>query len=141
LFSNSFIIAPATAWAVAHAIKLLMALRRGEFSWRYLVSSGGFPSGHTSLVVALSVTAIVELGWDDPLTGAALVLAAIVIYDAQGVRRAAEVLGSQVSQLSRDTKIKLDLPMTTARGHTIAEIIGGAVNGALVAVIVTSLIS
>jgi len=141
LFYNPFIIAPVASWAVAHTIKLLIALRQGEFSWRYLVSSGGFPSGHTSLVVAIVATSILELGWEDPLTGVALVLAAIVIYDAQGVRRAAEVLAAQVSQLSRDTKVKLDLPMTTARGHTIAEIIGGAVNGLIIAIVVSVILN
>jgi len=141
LFENLFIIAPLAAWLIAHSIKLLIDYRRGELSWPHVFKSGGFPSGHTSIVTALATTSVLELGWGDPLTGAVIVLMVIVIYDAQGVRRAAEVLAAQVSQLSRDTKIKLDLPTTTARGHTIAEIIGGVVNGGLVALAITQLIS
>ena len=140
MFENLFIVAPLVAWATAHSVKLAIDYSRGELDWLHLFKSGGFPSGHTSIVTALATTSVLELGWDDPLTGVAIALMVIVIYDAQGVRRAAEVLAAQVSQLSRDTKIKLDLPISTARGHTIAEIAGGVVNGALVALALTQLL-
>lgn len=141
MLSNPFIIAPGIAWIIAHSIKLAVSASRGELTWPHIFKSGGFPSGHTSIVTALFAVSAIELGPESPLTGATLVLMVIVIYDAQGVRRAAEVLAAQVSQLSRDTKIKLDLPMSTARGHTIVEIVGGVINGFLIAAAVTQLLN
>ncbi|XP_026425165.1 uncharacterized protein LOC113321467 [Papaver somniferum] len=58
-----------------------------EFNFKNLFRSGGFPSTHSSCVVAAATTLGLERGFSDSVFGVAVVFAAIVMYDAQGVRR------------------------------------------------------
>ncbi|KAI3926727.1 hypothetical protein MKW92_016528 [Papaver armeniacum] len=58
-----------------------------EFNFKDLFRSGGFPSTHSSCVVAAATTLGLERGFSDSVFGVAVVFAAIVMYDAQGVRR------------------------------------------------------
>ncbi|KAI3978421.1 hypothetical protein MKX01_013219 [Papaver californicum] len=58
-----------------------------EFNFKVLFRSGGFPSTHSSCVVAAATMLGLERGFSDSIFGVAMVFAAIVMYDAQGVRR------------------------------------------------------
>ena len=56
-----------------------------------LVSPGGMPSSHSSLVTGLATAVAREEGLGSPLFAAAAVFASIVMYDAAGVRQAVSV--------------------------------------------------
>ncbi|WOH07164.1 hypothetical protein DCAR_0626593 [Daucus carota subsp. sativus] len=58
-----------------------------EFDFSWITRSGGFPSAHSSAVVATATSLGLERGFSDSIFGLAVVYAGIVMYDAQGVRR------------------------------------------------------
>ncbi|KAK9937302.1 hypothetical protein M0R45_014102 [Rubus argutus] len=58
-----------------------------EFDFKATIQSGGFPSSHSSAVVATATTLGLERGLADAIFGLTVVYAGIVMYDAQGVRR------------------------------------------------------
>ncbi|XP_057795109.1 uncharacterized protein LOC131011341 [Salvia miltiorrhiza] len=58
-----------------------------KFDLKTVFSSGGFPSTHSSSVVATATCLGIERGFADALFGLAVVYAGLIMYDAQGVRR------------------------------------------------------
>ncbi|OMO63654.1 Acid phosphatase/vanadium-dependent haloperoxidase-related protein [Corchorus olitorius] len=58
-----------------------------DFDYKTALQAGGFPSTHSSSVVATATCIGLERGFSDSLFGLTLVYAGLVMYDAQGVRR------------------------------------------------------
>ncbi|CAM8944648.1 unnamed protein product [Rhodiola kirilowii] len=58
-----------------------------DFSLSSAIQAGGFPSTHSSAVIATATSIALERGFADPIFGMAVVYASLVMYDAQGVRR------------------------------------------------------
>ncbi|MEG1972653.1 MAG: divergent PAP2 family protein [Oscillospiraceae bacterium] len=87
------------AWFIAQFLKTILDfIMNREFNPERLTGSGGMPSSHSALVISLAIgTGRIE-GFDSTLFAISLVLAAVVIYDAMGVRRAA---GEQAKVLNK----------------------------------------
>lgn len=63
---------------------------------------GGMPSSHSSFVVSLAIGMARMEGYDSPLFALSLVFAAVVMYDAMGVRRAAGEPGQNAQPSDRE---------------------------------------
>ncbi|KAJ8616632.1 hypothetical protein MRB53_036004 [Persea americana] len=63
------------------------ALYGNGVNFRAVFQSGGMPSTHSAGVVAAATSLGLERGLSDSVFGMSVVFAAIVMYDAQGVRR------------------------------------------------------
>lgn len=97
--SNYIINVGVVAWFSASLLKLLFTLLfTRRLVWERLVGAGGMPSTHSALVSSIAVGMEIKLGFSSPEFGLALTLAAVVMYDAMGVRRAA---GEQAKVLNR----------------------------------------
>ena len=88
-------------WFTAQAIKFVWQLvRHGKFCPERLVGSGGFPSSHTSFVIATTTAIYLKSGASD-LFILSLVFSIVVMYDASGVRleagRQAQILNHIVN--------------------------------------------
>ncbi|NLI93553.1 MAG: divergent PAP2 family protein [Peptococcaceae bacterium] len=127
------------AWVLAQAAKIILNfLLEKKWDFRLLVSSGGFPSSHTAIVSALSISIGKTQGWDSALFAISVVLAVIVMYDAAGVRRAAgnharviNYLVEWTRQLQAD-RLAGNLQQERLKeliGHTPFEVFGGAFLG------------
>ena len=135
IFTNKFLVIPVCAWALAQILKMLVALFQGKgFDLRYLVSSGGMPSSHSSIVTALATTIGILRGFGSVEFGISFILASIVLYDSAGVRQA---VGEQSAVLNRIVhEIRLRQPFTKLEadlreliGHTPFQVIIGALLG------------
>lgn len=80
-------VAPLVAMIAAQGLKplYLMASLR-TWNWRQMRNSGGMPSSHTALVTALVVELWLRYGGSDPVLAIGFFVAAVVMYDAAGVR-------------------------------------------------------
>lgn len=92
-FMSAFI-----AWTLAQGLKVVTTLyKEGRLDIRKLVASGGMPSSHSSLCVALTTSVAIVHGVSGTLFPVALGFSLIVMYDAAGVRlhagKQAEVSG------------------------------------------------
>ena len=89
LLDNRILGASILAWVLAQLSKgLIVLLHQGRFHLRVLTSAGGMPSSHSALVAALATAIGLREGVRSPLFAVAIVFAAVVLYDAAGVRRA-----------------------------------------------------
>jgi len=88
LSSSQYIwIGPLVAMLLAQVLKpLLIVLRLRRLDWARMRQSGGMPSSHTALVVALVTELWLREGGSNPVLALAVFMAIIVTYDAAGVR-------------------------------------------------------
>ena len=100
IFSNYYIDVAFLAWLIAQVLKTLINfLLTKEFVWERMVGAGGMPSSHSALVCSLTVALSRKLGFTSPE------FAAVVMYDAMGVRRAA---GEQAKVLNKIVEMTSD---------------------------------
>lgn len=137
---NHVVICSLVAWFIAQALKIPLYYRvEHRWQWNRFVGSGGMPSSHTSMVVALSITVGALNGFDSALFGICLVLAMIVMYDATGVRREAGTQATVINQILKDVLINgkriSDEELKELVGHTPFEVLGGFFVGAITAII------
>ena len=136
LFTNQVLAAAFITWALAQIIKLpLEYLLHRNWDWGLLLSTGGMPSSHSALVMALSVAVGLQEGFTSPLFAISWVLAMIVIYDAIGIRRHAgdhaRVLNLMIDELFTGHPLA-EKELKEVLGHTPREVIGGVLLGIVV---------
>lgn len=130
----------ALAWFIAQLMKLVIELlRHGNLRWERMVGSGGFPSSHTSLVIALTTAIGLHQGTDSDLFVTSLIFSLVVMYDASGVRREAGRQAQILNQLMehfRQRNITVHEGSRSLKellGHTPFEVFGGVILGIAVA--------
>lgn len=136
--SYAYILAAVMGYLVAHTIKYALQ-PRGERTWKRWVSTGNFPSSHTAVVVALMTAVFVHEGVST-LFAVAGVFSAIVIQDAVSSRRSIGEQGVALSKLIKKVSPEEATPFV-AVGHTLKEIIAGAVLGLCIGVTVALFIT
>ena len=134
LTTNPIIDCGLLAWFLAQLIKValeLVLLRKWDPA--RFVSSGGMPSSHSALVVACT-TAIGKLyGIQGPIFALAVILSAIVMYDACNVRRSAGDTAKLVNQIlvhvEKLTAEDFAEDLKEVMGHTPLQVLMGALLG------------
>ena len=122
------------AWFIAQLIKFLLELLMNRhLDMKRFVTSGGMPSSHSSFVVA-GTTALGRLyGIGDPLFALAVMLSAVVMYDACNVRRSAGDTAKLVNQLlahvEKLTAEDFADDLKIIMGHTPLQVAVGAILG------------
>ncbi len=114
LLNNQYIIVCALSWFAAQVIKTLLNLFiNKEFNLERMVGAGGMPSAHSAFVVSLLVITGRINGWDSFNVAICFALAAVVMYDATGVRQAAgqhaKVLNQIVSAMYENFNVVLEI--------------------------------
>lgn len=141
LFGNHILNIIVISWAAAQIIKTILAfISNKEFSAERLVGSGGMPSSHTSLVCSLTVAVLRTQGFNSPLFAICFAFAAVVMYDATGVRRAAgeqakvlNMLVKSIMSKEHDVHKRTYEALKEYLGHTPMEVLGGAILGIFIA--------
>lgn len=88
LAHNKVLVAATVSATIGQLSKPFTAAIRGDgFNLKSVVQSGGMPSTHSASVVAAATSLGLERGLSDSIFGMSAVVAALVMYDAQGVRR------------------------------------------------------
>ncbi len=142
-FMNPYFWCAFLGWCTAQVIKMVRgAIKMKTVDFTYLLSTGGMPSAHSALAMSLFVSLGLGVGWAEPVTVAASVFAAITMFDAATVRRAAglqaRVLNKMVAQFKKEHKLSFK-PLKELLGHTRTEVFGGMITGTVVAVVVMKL--
>ena len=119
--------------------------------WRFglIVSTGSMPSSHAAFVSSLATSVALYAGVDSIYFAIAFVLAAVVIYDAMGIRRHAGKHAAMLNKLIADLKELKESPGLMKRfsdpsyqkqfkellGHEPAETFWGTIFGITVAIV------
>ncbi|XP_031501459.1 uncharacterized protein LOC116265062 [Nymphaea colorata] len=122
------------AFAVAQFLKVFTTwFKEKRWDSKRLLGSGGMPSSHSATVTALAVAIAFRDGAGGSLFALAVVLAAVVMYDASGVRlhagRQAELLNQIVCELPPEHPLSSVRPLREPLGHTPLQVAAGAVLG------------
>jgi uncharacterized protein len=138
-FGNKAIIIPIISWAVAQIIKVIVAsLRAKRMDLSFLINSGGMPSSHAAMVCSLATVVAVTDGIQSTTFAISGLLAAVVMYDAAGVRwavsRQAKILNHIIDELYKE-KPNIEQHLRELVGHTRLEVLFGAILGILLALI------
>ena len=128
-----------TAWVLAQGAKLF-----GEFIETRKLDPGcifrlgGMPSSHSASVSAMATSVGLCVGFDSPIFAVALTFAAIVMIDAQSVRRAAgeqaRLLNQIVEELFKEHRLSQE-KLAEWLGHTRLEVFLGMTMGILTALL------
>lgn len=137
LFSNVVFIASFWAWFIAQFLKVVITLlTEKKLNLYRMVGSGGMPSSHSSMVMALSTSVGIVEGYSSVAYAVSLCFGLIVMYDASGVRRAvgkqAIILNTMLDDLYQHKPIQQDR-LKELVGHTPYEVLVGALLGVVVA--------
>jgi uncharacterized protein len=132
---NRFVVVPLLVWIITQFIKFVVAAFKGKVDFKYLYAAGGMPSVHAAVVTSLAFTAALVEGVRSPIFGVTIILAAIVMYDAFGVRRAAGeqavAINLLIDQMKRDDRLPPPAHLREVLGHKPLEVFVGAVLGLL----------
>jgi len=137
LIHNKVLIAGLIAWLMAQIIKIpLDYLQTRHWNWALLLTTGGMPSSHSSLMTATVFAIGLYYGFDNPVFALGVAITMIVTYDAAGVRRQAGIHAQRINvlfgELLRGHPIS-DKDLREVLGHTPLEVMGGILLGLIVA--------
>jgi acid phosphatase family membrane protein YuiD len=133
LFNNQVLLAAFFAWALAQISKTMYELlRQRKLVISRLVSSGGMPSSHSALVTGLATATGRQLGVASTAFAITVVLAAIVMYDAAGVRRAVSIQARIINQMIEEAhqgSLHGEKRLRELIGHTPIQVFVGGLLG------------
>jgi acid phosphatase family membrane protein YuiD len=142
LFENRVLLAAFLAWALAQLSKTIYELlRQRKLIISRLVSSGGMPSSHSALVTGLATATGRQLGFASTAFAIAVVLAAIVMYDAAGVRRAVSIQARILNQMIEEASqgwMHGEKRLRELIGHTPIQVFVGGLLGVGVGLLLTA---
>jgi len=137
LFQNKALIAGLIAWLIAQVIKLpLNYLFTRRWNWALLLTTGGMPSSHSSLMTGTVFAIGLYHGFDNPIFALGVAITMIVTYDAAGVRRQAGIHAQRINVLFDELlqgHIFSDKDLREVLGHTPLEVMGGILLGLVIA--------
>ena len=133
LAANRTLWVPVLIWFAVQLWKVISPLIfRRKLDLRLLWATGGMPSSHSAVVVALAITVGIEKGFDSPLFAVSAVFAMIVMYDAAGVRQAAGKQAEKINLIVEELLNGHPLNEEHLRellGHTPLQVAVGALVG------------
>ena len=138
ILQNRVLWCAVAAWFVAQTLKIpTYWLVEKKLDFSRFFGSGGMPSSHSAFVVSLAIMVGATEGFHTAAFAIAVVLAAIVMYDASGVRHETGVQGQVLNEIIRkvfvDGEPITDVELKELVGHTKVEVAGGFVVGVLTA--------
>lgn len=148
LLRNSVFISAASSLFTAQFVKALIVLltRRKagihEIFSTLLWKTGGMPSSHSALVTAITTSIGFSSGVGSDVFALSFFFALVVIRDAMGVRRAAELQAKALNALGGRLSKRFHIffkPVKEINGHTFPQVIAGSLMGFFIALAVYTL--
>lgn len=139
--ANKPLVCAALGWLTAQLLKFLIAwLIDKKLDWRRCFGMGGMPSSHTAFVLSLALSTGFTEGFQSTYFALAFALMVIVVYDAMGVRYETGKQGKVINQILRELfmegKPLTDQKLKELVGHSPIEVLGGAIVGLVITLIV-----
>lgn len=137
IFHNKIFVTTLSSWLIAQTIKVIIGvIRHRKFDFRWFVGTGGMPSSHTAGASCLATAIGLNYGFDSVYFALAASFTIVVMFDAQGVRRAsgkqARILNKVMNDIYWQGKIQ-EGRLRELIGHTPIEVIVGFLLGVAIA--------
>lgn len=128
-----------SAWIIAQTCKVAVGvIREKKFDFRWFVGTGGMPSSHAAGASCLATAIGLEYGFTSAYFALAASFAIVVMFDAQGVRRAAGRQARILNKITDDIYWQGRIDDGRLReliGHAPLEVIAGFLLGVSIACI------
>lgn len=139
IIENKIFMTTLSAWIIAQTFKVSMGvIRQKRFDFRWFVGTGGMPSSHTAGASCLATAIGLEYGFNSAYFALAAAFTIVVMFDAQGVRRAsgkqARILNKVMDDIYWQGRIQ-EGRLRELIGHTPFEVIVGFLLGVTIAVL------
>lgn len=120
------------AWAITQTTKYFLELKNDRnVKFRRVISeSGGMPSSHSAVVIAITTFIGLKEGVHSSIFGLAFIFAMIVIYDSMKVRFSNGKQGETINKIIDDKNLSVP-KVRVVRGHTPLEVAVGSTIGFL----------
>ena len=139
LAENKIFLTTLCAWLIAQSIKVFIGvIIQKRLDFRLFVGTGGMPSSHVAGASCLATAVGFAYGFDSVYFALAASFTIVVMFDAQGVRRATGKQARILNKITDDIYWQGKIPEGRLReliGHTPLEVIAGLLLGVLVAII------
>ncbi len=137
LLKNYLMFAPLISYISTQVLKtILYSIMNKKFEYKRLFGSGGMPSSHSATVVALATAALKKFGALSSVSAITIILAAIVVYDARGVRQEtgkhAQLLNELIKRLSGTDGGDVHIQLNEMVGHTFLQVLVGSILGLVI---------
>jgi acid phosphatase family membrane protein YuiD len=146
MFLSCPILAALLGMLIAQFVKIpIHFISTRELKWNLMFSTGGMPSSHTSTIISLTTVIGLMSGFKSNEFAICVVVSAIVMHDATGVRRHAgyhaEILNALLIDFNslietlKNPKIKKPESREKLKellGHQPIEVFGGAITGIII---------
>lgn len=146
MFLSYPILAALLGMLIAQFIKIpIHFLTTRELNWKLMFSTGGMPSSHAATVIALTTAIGLTSGVSSNEFAICVVVSAIVLFDATGVRRQAGFHAEILNELLEDFNRLIDTlkdPNLTSKesqkklkellGHKPVEVFFGIITGIII---------
>ncbi len=136
LVDNRALVAAVVGWFAAQSLKVVGEVARTRrLDLARLTGAGGMPSSHSATVTALATAIGRAPGLSSPLFAVSAIFAAVVMYDATGVRRAVSIQARLLNRMLDDFFARRGFDQQYLReliGHTQREVLAGALLGVIV---------
>ena len=127
LLSKYLFLIPVVVALLCEMTKLTIEARKsGDVPFEHFLTAGGFPSTHSAFVMSLVIVVGKMMGLDSVEFAITIVFAAIVWYDAMSSRREIGLQAEVLNRLQRRKRFQ------TRLGHSLKEVLGGILFGAVV---------
>ncbi len=143
LFSNYALNVALLSWLSAQVLKTLFYFfKTKQFRAERLCGAGGMPSAHSASVCGLTIAIARSVGFASPAFAISFLFAAVVMYDAMGVRRAAGEHARAINMIVRKSNGGISYTpkkrgeLKEFLGHTPLEVMAGALLGILIAMLI-----
>lgn len=139
ILNNKVFITTLIAWVIAQAIKVIIGVvKQKRFDFRWLIGTGGMPSSHVAGASCLAASVGFQEGFNTVYFAIAASFAIVVMFDAQGVRRATGKQARILNKIMEDIYWQGKIDETRLRelvGHTPVEVIIGFLLGIVIAIL------
>jgi len=137
IIRNKVLLTTLSAWIIAQFLKVCIGVfRQKKFDFRWLIGTGGMPSSHASGAACLAAAVGLKFGFDSVDFALAASFALVVMFDAQGVRRATGKQARILNKITEDIYWQGKFNENRLReliGHTPIEVFAGALLGVTIA--------
>ncbi|MFH0826726.1 MAG: divergent PAP2 family protein [Candidatus Omnitrophota bacterium] len=139
IFKNKILMTTLSAWLIAQTIKVVLGvIRQRKFDFRWFIGTGGMPSSHVTGASCLATSVGLEYGFSSVAFALAVSFALVVMFDAQGVRRATGRQARILNKITEDIYWQGRIDEEKLRelvGHTPVEVIAGFLLGVVIAML------
>ncbi len=142
IIQNRVLLVAVLSWFSAQALKVVFYyIIERKWNFGRFWGLGGMPSSHSSVVCGLAASIGITSGFYSAEFAISLVLAAVVMTDAAGVRRAAGKQAAVINKIVQDMIANGSWlsheSLKELLGHSPFEVLVGALLGILIGLIVT----